>query len=291
METVVEIMQKYAAIYVRVSTLDQVLNGYGLDAQERALRQWCADNGYEVYELYADKGISGKDIDHRPDMSRLIRDAEARKFSVVVFWSLSRITRSVADLYNLTEKLLSWDVSMVSYTEPIDTTSSMGRALMGIMGVYSQLERELTTERVVAAMAERAAQGKRTTSHVLGYDNEGSDCLVINDKEAEYVRFCFLEYLRRKNLSEVAAAAAAKGYRGKRGKAPCAWSVNVILTRPIYCGYNTFRGKIYKGSHECIIDVDTYNRVQELLIKQGFKNRSNRINAPKKIEEKPKGGE
>lgn len=58
-------------------------------------------------------------------------------------------------------------------------------------------------------------------------------------------------------------------YRGKRGKIPTAYSVSVILTRPIYCGYNTFCGELYKGNHEPIIDIKTFNRVQFLLKKQG----------------------
>ena len=67
-------------------------------------------------------------------------------------------------------------------------------------------------------MLERAAQGKRTCSEILGYDLDGKDSFKINKKEAEYVRFCFSEYLLRKNLSEVAKEAKQRGFKGKRGK-------------------------------------------------------------------------
>lgn len=86
------------AIYIRVSTYDQAREGYSLEAQENALRKWCADRNYQVYEIYADRGISGKDIDHRPDMKRLLQDAKEEKFDMVIFWALSRFTRSVSDL-------------------------------------------------------------------------------------------------------------------------------------------------------------------------------------------------
>ena len=257
------------AIYIRVSTLDQAREGYSLAAQEKTLRKWCEDHKYDVYDLYADEGISGKDIDHRPEMGRLLQDAEARKFSIVLFWALSRFTRSVSDLYDTLEKFQKWDVSMVSYTESFDTSTPMGRAMIGIVGVFAQLERELTSERVKAAAAERAAQGKRTCSEILGYDLDGKDSFKINEKEAEYVRFCFAEYLARKNLSEVAAEADKRGYKGKRGKKPTAYTVQVILSRPQYCGYNTFCGEIYKGDYEPIIDVDTFNKVSSLLKRQG----------------------
>lgn len=260
---------KRIAIYIRVSTLDQTKEGYSLEAQEKTLRKWCDDRKYEVFDLYADKGISGKDIEHRPDMNRLLNDAKDGKFDIVLFWALSRFTRSVSDLYSAMEKFQKWNVDMVSCTEAFDTSTPMGRAMIGIVGVFAQLERELTSERVSAAMSERASQGKRTCSEILGYDLDGKDSFKINEKEAEYVRFCFAEYLLRKNLLEVAHEANKRGFRGKRGKIPTAWSVQKILTRTQYCGFNTFLGKIYKGNYESIVDVETFNKVSTLLKRQG----------------------
>lgn len=262
-------VQTLVAIYIRVSTLDKAREGYSLEAQEKTLRKWCADRKYQVYDLYADRGISGKDIDHRPDMRRLMQDAKADKFDLVVFWALSRFTRSVSDLYHTMEILQSHNIDMMSYTEAFDTSTPMGRAMVGIVGVFAQLERELTGERVRAAMLVRAEKGKRTCSEVLGYDLCGKDNFTVNKKEAEFVRFCFEKYLERKNLSEVAELCRERGFRGKRGKVPTAYSISVILTRPLYCGYNLYCGVAYKGQHEPIIDVETYNRVQRLLRKQG----------------------
>ena len=261
--------EKRVAIYIRVSTLDQAREGYSLEAQERTLRKWCADHQHTVYDLYADKGISGKDMTHRPEINRLLKDAESKQFDAVLFWALSRFSRSVSDLYNTMEQFQRWDISMISYTEAFDTSTSMGRAMIGVVGVFAQLERELTGERVYAAMAERAAQGKRTCSEILGYDTSGKDSFKINEKEAEYVRFCFEQYLVYKNLSQVAELCKEKGFKGKRGKAPVAFSVQKILTRPQYCGFNTFCGEIFKGNFKPIIDIDTFNKVQALLKKQG----------------------
>lgn len=261
--------QKRVAIYVRVSTLDQAEEGYSLEAQEKSLRKWCDDQKYDVYDLYADRGISGKDIEHRPEMSRLLLDAKQEKFDIVLFWSLSRFTRSVVDLYNTMSLLEKHHINIVSYTEPFDTFTPMGRAMIGVVGVFAQLEREITSERVSVALAERASQGKRTCSEILGYDVDGKDSFKINEEEAEYVRFCFTEYLLQKNLSVVAKEAAKRGYRGKRGKKPTAWSVEKILNRPQYCGYNLYLGNIYKGNYPSIVDVDTFNQVAILLNSQG----------------------
>lgn len=261
--------KKVVAIYIRVSTLDQAREGYSLEAQEKILRKWCADHNCDIFDLYADRGISGKDIDHRPDMQRLMQDAEAKKFDTVLFWALSRFTRSVSDLYTIMQKYQACGIDLVSYTEAFDTSTPMGRAMLGVVGVFSQLERELTAERVKTAMAERAEQGKRTCNSALGYDLAEKDSFTINDKEAEYVRFCYDTYLIYKNLSQVAQLAREKDFHGKRGKIPTAYTVFVILTRPIYCGYNLFHGELHKGKHDPIIEVTTYNKVQNLLKQQG----------------------
>lgn len=261
--------KKKAAIYIRVSTLDQAREGYSLDAQERILRKWCKDRKYEVYGLYADRGISGRDVSHRPDMARLMRDVADEKFDVVIFWSISRFSRSVSDLYNAMMILKKHNVGMMSYTESFDMDSPSGRAAAGFMGVISQWESEIIGERSSLGWAERAYQGKRTTSFVLGYDKDGKDSFVINDREAQYVRFCFENYLVYKNLSELAKLCEERGYRGKRGRVPSSAAVRIILTNPIYCGYNSFKGEIIKGTHEPIISVKTYNKVQHILVMQG----------------------
>lgn len=264
-------LKKRVAIYIRVSTLDQAERGYSLDAQEKALRKWCEDHGHEVFFLYADRGISAKDILHRPEMRHLLEDAKRHKFDIVIFWALSRFTRSVQDLYFTMESFKKLGIDMISYTESFDTSSPMGRAMIGIIGIFAQLERELTGERVAAALRERAEQGKRTCSEVLGYDLAGKDSFTINAKESEYVRFCFDYYNKTKNLSRVAEEANRRGYKGKRGKSPTAWSIQKIITRPIYCGFNSFCGKLYTGDYEPIIDIKTFSLTQVLLMQHGKK--------------------
>ena len=137
--------------------------------------------------------------------------------------------------------------------------------MMGLLGVFAQMEREITAERVRTAMAERAAQGKRTCNEVLGYNLDGSDSFIINAQEAEVVRYIFDRYLEYHNLSAVAELCRLKGYCGKRGRVFNAWSIRLILTRPVYAGYNSYNGKIYLGKHEPIIPLKIFNRAQILL--------------------------
>ena len=132
---------KVAALYIRVSTLDQAREGYSLAAQQAALEAWATAHGYAT-ALYQDAGISGKDINHRPAMCQMLADAKAGKIAVVAVWALSRLTRSVADLYATWELLASHSVGLVSHTEGFDTSTPTGRAMMGLLGVFAQMERE-----------------------------------------------------------------------------------------------------------------------------------------------------
>lgn len=138
--------------------------------------------------------------------------------------------------------------------------------MMGMLGVFAQMEREVTVERVRAAMAERAAQGKRTCNCVLGYDLVGKDALSVNEREAEHVRFIYAAYLECGSLYGTVKRARAAGIRGKLGGEMSAESVKKILTRPIYIGYNTRLGEMIPGAHEPIIEREVWERVQRRLI-------------------------
>lgn len=257
------------AIYIRVSTREQHLEGYSLDAQERTLLDYCKVKKYEVYKIYRDEGISAKDLKHRPGMMQLLSDASEKKFDIILVWKISRFTRRLSDLTTTCEELERKEIDIVSYSEAFDSATPAGRMVRNMLGTVAEFEREVIAENVYLGMLERAMQGKRTCSEVLGYDTLGKDSFTINQAEAEYVNFVHDQYIIRKNISEVRDLAREKGFRGKRGRIPCAQSIYVILTRPIYAGYNVFDGQLYKGDYEPIRTVQQFNKVQRLLMRQG----------------------
>lgn len=260
-----------AALYKRVSTLDQAKEGYSLDAQERVLRAYCADHNYEIYDVYADEGISGRDIKHRPAMCRLLNDASKEKFNIILVWALSRFTRSVFDLYNTWGDLSQKGIALISYTESFDTSTPTGRAMMGILGVFAQMEREITAERVAVAMEERAHRGLRTCAYILGYDTVKKGGLQINAHEAGIVKAIYQQYLRVKSFSAVSEWSQNKGILGKHGHLLSPESVHKILTRPIYCGYYSYRGRPFKPAPgqevPPIIPKELFNSVQKIISK------------------------
>lgn len=257
------------AIYTRVSTRDQALDGYSLDAQERVLLEYCAARKYNIYKIYTDEGISAKDIKHRPGLISLLEDARAKKFEIILVWKLTRFSRNLADLTATCEMLDKLGIALVSYSEAFDSNTPAGRMVRSMLGTVAQFEREVISENVAMGMLERAKQGKRTCSEILGYDLDGKDTLKINPEGAEKVRYIYDSYLIQKNLTEVKELCRENDITGMRGKELTAQSVLTILTRPTYAGYNLFKGQLYKGIHPAIITVSQFNKVQRLILKQG----------------------
>ena len=133
--------------YARVSTAEQKL-----DLQQDALtKAGCT-------KIYTDRGVSGATTD-RPGWRKVLKALKTG--DVLVVYSLSRATRSLADLTALVNELQARGVGFQSLTEKIDTTTAMGRGMLNILGALNQMERELTLERISAGLAAARARGVR----------------------------------------------------------------------------------------------------------------------------------
>ena len=115
--------------YVRVSTEEQATEGVSLDAQRAKVVAYCGVQDLELAQTYADEGLSGKRADNRPSLQNAITHAcECR--GVLVVYSLSRLARSTRDAIDIAERLADAEADLVSITEKIDTTTSMGRVFV-----------------------------------------------------------------------------------------------------------------------------------------------------------------
>ena len=146
--------KKRAAIYVRVSTVEQET-----DMQETELREYCSRRGWESI-LFRDHAQSGAK-QNRPALSSLLNDLRRRKIDVVVVWALDRLARSLKQLLTISEECRSLGVDLVSLRQNIDTTLPAGRLTFQILGAVAEFERELLRERVKAGMAQARRAGKR----------------------------------------------------------------------------------------------------------------------------------
>ena len=151
-----------AFVYLRVSTTRQATEGISLDAQLQKARTFAQQRGWHVTEVFKDEGVSGKEgIDNRPGLRALLEATKANRDAVVIVYSISRLARRQRLLWQLLDDRDGHGLSVVSATEPFDAASPMGRAMLGMIAVFAQLEADMISERTRDALAELAAQGKR----------------------------------------------------------------------------------------------------------------------------------
>ncbi|MGB2890727.1 MAG: recombinase family protein [Candidatus Acidiferrales bacterium] len=147
-------VRKVAALYARVSTLDQ-----NCEVQLQDLRRFAGQR-FALYREYIDVGVSGAQR-HRPQLDALMKDAHKRLFDVVLVSKFDRFARSLKHLIESLDEFSSLGIDFVSYTEGVDTTTPSGQLLFHIVGAVAQFERDLIAERVRAGMAHARAMGKR----------------------------------------------------------------------------------------------------------------------------------
>ncbi|WP_229192411.1 recombinase family protein [Bacillus cereus] len=248
-----------AAIYIRVSTQDQVEN-YSIEVQRERLRAYCKAKGWDIYDEYIDGGYSGSNLD-RPDIKRLLNDL--KKIDVVVVYKLDRLSRSQRDTLELIEEhFLKNNVDFVSITETLDTSTPFGKAMIGILSVFAQLERETIAERMRMGHIKRAENGLRGNGgdyDPSGYTRENG-YLIIKTDEAKHIKRAFDLYEQYHSITKIQEILKEEGYPIWRFR-----RYRDILSNILYIGRVTFAGKEYEGQHKPIISSEQFKRVQVLL--------------------------
>ena len=248
-----------AALYMRVSTREQIEN-YSIPSQKEKLEAYCKSKGWDIHDTYIDGGYSGSNID-RPDWQRLLGDI--KDVDVVIVYKLDRLSRSQKDTLELIEdNFLKNNVEFVSLTETLDTSSPFGRAMIGILSVFAQLERENIAERMRNGHIKRAEEGYRGMGG--DYDPSGyarvDGELVIKPDEKEHIQAVFDLYEQYHSITKAQNELKLRGYPVWRFR-----RYRDILSNKLYIGLVSFAGEYYKGKHEAIISEDQFNRVQALL--------------------------
>ena len=254
---------KKAALYIRVSTDAQYEEGYSVEAQKLKLEQYCALHDIVNYEFYIDGGWSGSNID-RPEMKRMIEEIIARKVGAVIVYKLDRLSRSQKDTIILLEEVFDPnDCNFISLNENFDTTTPYGKAMIGILSVFAQLERENIKERTRMGMQERVKSGYWMGGGRVpfGYDYDPNKDILVPNEHAEDVRQIFDLYLQGYSTTQLAKMFDVAGDR----------HITNILDRVTYLGKINFNGEILDGLHEPIIDEQTWNLVQEERRKRSTK--------------------
>ncbi|MDR1132072.1 MAG: recombinase family protein [Oscillospiraceae bacterium] len=242
-----------AALYIRVSTDRQAEEGYSIEVQKERLIAFSKTfDGEVVYELYIDDGFSGASL-VRPAMQRLILDAENRAVTHVCVYKLDRLSRSQKDTLHLIEDVfLPNDVAFISIQESFNTATAFGRAVIGILSVFAQLERENIYERTRGGMQKRVEAGYWPGGGGVpfGYDYDLEKGILVPNADAGAVRQVYELYLQGYSLQNIANRLGLK-YEKLAAQ---------ILLRKTNIGIIEYNGVEYKGLHEPIVSAELFAR-------------------------------
>jgi len=263
------------AIYCRVSTSEQGDSGLSLEHQELRCRKFCESKEWNIYKTYIDVASAGS-LD-RPKLQELIRDAEQKRFQLIVFLRLDRISRVPRDFYNLVEDFSRMEINLATVENDVDTTTVQGRMLLGVLLQFASFEREINSERTRAALKQKALRGEFLSgTSPYGYDLKDKK-LHINSEEAKNVKFIFKKYIIGEGPTEISRYLNERGYRTKihRNKKGIARGgnkftrkyIHELVTNPVYAGKIFARGEMLPGIHKPIIEEEIFKKVQDIVRK------------------------
>jgi site-specific DNA recombinase len=244
---------KKVAIYSRKSKF----TGKGESVENQI--QWCRQYIFSHFEnieekdilIYEDEGFSGGNT-KRPHFRKMMEDAEKREFCAVVCYRLDRISRNIQDFAKLIEKLSRCDIAFISIKEQFDTSTPLGRAMMFMASVFSQLERETIAERIRDNMVQLAKTGRWLGGITpTGYASASIEKVTIDGKvkkvcqlapvstELALVRLIYARFLSSQSLTKTETYLVQKGYKTKNQKPFTRFAIKNILKNPVYMTADT----------------------------------------------------
>ena len=230
--------QNRVALYVRVSSQEQAIEGVSIEAQMSALRSYAQSQGWEVAGEYIDAGYGGG-TDDRPSFKRLLLDARKRNFSIIAVAKLDRYSRNLRLLLNNLHELEQLGIKFVATQESLDTSTPYGKFAIQIMGVIAEFERGRIGERVRDSRRYLTAQGKWAGGRTLyGYrwlpEQEQWETIP---EEVKVIRYIYQLYLEEKlGMIPIYLRLNEESYRTRMGALWNYVSVHQVLTHPGYMG-------------------------------------------------------
>lgn len=272
---------KIAAGYVRVSTSDQI--EYSPDSQEKAIRAAAMKDGFIIPDEYMfreDEGISGRYASKRQAFTTLIATAKQTPppFTAIYVWQFSRFARNQEESLVYKNLLKKNGITVKSVSQPLEDSPFSGliEAVISWMDEYYLIN--LSTE-VRRGMAEKASRGEAMGNPPYGYSVK--DKIFIPNENADVVRFVFEKFANGASQWDICHELESMGVKTRRGENPRIYWVNYMLSNPTYIGkirwstegaahytklYEDLENvSIVDGKHEAIIDIDTWNKVQERI--------------------------
>ncbi len=274
--------KKKYVIYTRCSTDDQAQGDFTtLDAQAHHCKNMLDAFGYELADfgkkgIVNDDGYSGKDL-NRPGIQSILESVnKKRAFDGVIFFRLDRLTRNPRDLYSLIDLFKANDVDFISVRENLDSSTAIGRVVIGILGLLSAFERELTGERVKASAIARVRQG-RWVGGIISYgyklvndgpalpDGRQPHKIVIDEDVASKLRIIWEMAAENKSLAEIGVELSRRGIKTPTGKEWRKQIISNIIKNPFYKGYLQYAGEVHKGTHPALVDERLWEKANKVM--------------------------
>jgi DNA invertase Pin-like site-specific DNA recombinase len=289
------------AIYTRKSTEEGLHQDFNtLEAQREAaeayIRSQLQAGWIALAERYDDGGYTGANLE-RPALGRLLADIAADRIDCVVVYKVDRLSRSLLDFARLMEIFERRQVSLVSITQPLNTTGSLGRLTLNILLSFAEFERQMNQDRTRDKMAAARRKGKWVGgTPVLGYDIAAAGGkLVVNPEEARQVQGIFALYVQHGSLEGVLAEMQARHWRTKHwitrdgkehlGRPFTKAALARLLNNLVYRGQVSHQHEAYPGEQEAIVDEATFDGAKQRLAREQNKSReaARPTSAPNKI--------
>ena len=267
------------AIYIRVSTTHQI-DRDSIPMQKKDLMTYCefilhTDN----YVIFEDAGYSGKNT-VRPAYQKMMDRVRNDEFTHILVWKIDRISRNLLDFASMYQELKKLGVVFISKNEQFDTGTAIGEAMLKIILVFAELERNMTSERVTATMISRASNGQWNGGRIpFGYSyNSNTSTFSVREDEAAICRKLRDLYLENKSLVYTARALNAEGFKTRAGvywTPPAVW---IIASSPFYAGiyrYNRYKGTVGRtinSENEWVVIPDHHPAIFSLAEHEAMKS-------------------
>ena len=209
--------KRVAVGYVRVSTLEQAREGVSLDAQRARIAAHCASRDYQLIEIYADEGISGRKTRNRPGLEAALYEVCKNRGCLIVF-SLSRLARSTPDAIRIAERIQKAGAELVMLAEQVDTSSAAGKMFYTVLAALAAFESDQVGERTSLALRYKKSKGERWCSSAPFGHSFRDGRLAENPDEQKTLRTIWK--LRRQDLPvrEIAKRINEQGHRNRSGR-------------------------------------------------------------------------
>ncbi len=273
-------IKRKAALYVRVSTKYQV-DKDSLPLQRKKLKEYCKMYDIEEYQIFEDDGYSAKNTD-RPNFQKMMDCIRKGDYTHLIVWKVDRVSRNLLDFATMYQELKERRVTFIALNDQFDTSTPIGGAMLKIILIFAELEREMTSERVTAVMLDRAENGLWNGNRPpLGYVLDRQTMLLSPEpEEKETVKMIFDLYEKLKSCRKVARFLQQNGISPKFHDEWLPEYIRRTLRNTVYIGTYTYNRYEFHGSkrpenewiikennHPAIISRDQFDRCNEILDK------------------------